>query len=161
MVWTCCKKAKRINEGMTYTKEEYKHTIWQTIMHCLNTTKLKHGVQWGYILSKGQCHWEKQWILTFTFHSLCCIIFEITVHNLRVESNYTSLPELAQRYSCSIWKIKIMCKLHFLCQKWKTLSEKKYVTFKDVTSALYQEIFPEFGMLVWKPKANTQAFTMK
>jgi len=43
-------------------------------------TKLKHGVQWGCILSNGQCYTEKQWILTFTFHSLWCIILGIKVH---------------------------------------------------------------------------------
>ena len=29
-----------------------------------------------------------------TFHSLWCIILGITVHNSRIEANYTSLPEL-------------------------------------------------------------------
>jgi hypothetical protein len=33
-----------------------------------------------------------------TFHSLWCIILEITIHNLRTEANYTSLPELMRRY---------------------------------------------------------------
>ena len=113
MLWTCCNTDYRINEGMNYTKEEYKHPNWQnwcykTIMQCLNMTKLKHGVQWGCILSKGQCYSEKQWILTFTFHSLWCIILGITVHNLRIEANYTSLHELMHRYCCGILKLQIM-----------------------------------------------------
>ena len=29
MLWTCCKTDYRINEGMNYTKEEYKHPNWQ------------------------------------------------------------------------------------------------------------------------------------
>jgi len=33
-------------------------------------------VQWLYFMLKGQCYSEKQWILTFTFHSLWCIFCE-------------------------------------------------------------------------------------
>jgi len=71
---------------------------YKTIMQCINMAKLKQIVQWGCILSKGQCYSEKQWILTFMFHSLGCIILGITVHNLRIEANYTSLHELIHRY---------------------------------------------------------------
>jgi len=44
------------------------------------------------------------------FHSLWCIILGITVHNLRIEANYTSLPELMHRYCWGILKIQIMLK---------------------------------------------------
>jgi len=29
MIWTCRKTDYKINEGMTYTKEEHKHPNWQ------------------------------------------------------------------------------------------------------------------------------------
>ena len=104
---------------------------YKTIMHCLNMTKLKHGMQRGRILSKGQCYLEKHRIMTLTFHSLWCIILRITVHNLRTESNYTSLSELKHRYSWGILKIQIMRKLHFVCKNWNTLSELKLIIFRD------------------------------
>jgi len=44
------------------------------------------------------------------FHSLWCIILGITVHNLRIEANYTSLPELMHTYCWGILKIQIMLK---------------------------------------------------
>ena len=56
---------------------------------------------------KGQRYLEKR-ILTFTFHSLWCIILGITVHDLRTEANYTSLPELMHRYCWGTLKIQIM-----------------------------------------------------
>jgi hypothetical protein len=136
-VWLTLKK--NIN---TQTDNNWCYKI---ITHCLKMTKLKHGVQWGCILSKGQCYLEKQWIMTLTFHSLLCIILGITVHNLRIEDNYTSLPELMHRYSWGILKIQIMWKFHFLCKNWKTLPEQKLIIFRDEISIFYQEIFPEFA----------------
>jgi hypothetical protein len=42
-----------------------------------------------------------------TFLSLWYIISGITVHKLRIEGNYTSLPELMHRSSCDILNIQI------------------------------------------------------
>jgi len=42
--------------------------------------------------------------------------FRVSVHNLRIEANYTSLPELMHRHSSGILKIQIMQKLHFICK---------------------------------------------
>jgi len=117
----------------------------KTITQCINMAKLKQIVQWGCILSKGQCYSEKQWILTFTFHSFWCIILEITVHNLRIEANYTSLHEFIHRFCWGILKLQIMLKQHFLCKKRKTLSEQKLIIYRDEISTSYQEIFPEFA----------------
>ena len=113
---------------------------YETITLCLDNTKLKHGVQWGCILSKGQCYTEKQSILTFTFHSLWCIILGITVHNLRIAANYTSLPELMRRHSWGTLKIQIMWKFYFLCKNWKTLSEQKLITFRDEINLVTRNI---------------------
>jgi len=122
---------------------------YKTIMHCLNMTKLDYGVQWGTILSKGQCYSEKQWIMTLTFHSLWCIILWITVHNMRTEANYTSLPEVMHRYSWGILKIQIMWKLHFVCKNWKTLSVQKWIIFRDHISTMYQQYFQNLKGLLW------------
>ena len=119
---------------------------YETIMHCLNMTKLKHGVQWGCILSKLQCYVEKHCIMTLKFHSLWCIILGIIVNNMKTEANYTSLPELMHKYSWGILEIKIMWKLNFVCTKRKTLSVQKLIIFRDDISTMYPEIFPEFEM---------------
>jgi len=50
------------------------------------------------------------------------LTLRITFHNLRSEANYTSAPELTQRYSWGILKMLIMWKLRFLCKNWKTLT---------------------------------------
>ena len=118
---------------------------YKTIKHCLNMTKLTHGMQWWCIISKGQCYWEKQWIVTFTFWSLWCVILGITVHNLGIEANYTYLPELMHTPSWGILKIQITWKLHILCKNWKTLSEQKLIIFSDEISTMYHEIFPKFA----------------
>jgi len=113
---------------------------YRTIMHCLNITKLKHGVQWGCILSKRQCHSEKKWIMTLTFHSRWCIILGISVHNLRIYANHTFLSELMHRYSWGILNIKIMWKLHFLCKNLKTLSVQKLIIFRDEINLVLRNI---------------------
>jgi len=134
---------------------------YKTIMHCLNMTKLKHGVQWECILSKGQCYLEKQWIMTLTFHSPLCIILGIAVHNMRNESNYTSLSEVMVRYSWGILKIYIMQKLHFVYKNWKTLSVQKLIMFRDHISTMYQQKFPEFERPAQKLEVNNQHFNIK
>jgi hypothetical protein len=122
-----------------------KNWCYKTIMHCLNLTKIKYGVQWGCILSNGQCYWKKQLILTFTFHSFWCFILGITFHNFRNEANSTSLPELMHRYFWGILKIQIKWKLHLLSKNWKTLSEQKLIIFRDEISIAFQDKFPEFA----------------
>ena len=134
---------------------------YKTITHCLNMTKQKHGVQWGWILSMRQCYTVKQWIMTLTFHSLWCIILGIKVHNMRIGANYTSLPEVMHRYSWGILKIKIMWKLHFLCKNWKTLSVQKLIIFRDHISTMYPQIFPEFERPAQKLEVNNQDFNIK
>jgi len=59
-----------------------------------------HSIK-GTVLLRGTMNYD-------TFHSLWCINLGITVHNLRIEANYTSLPELMHRYSWGILKIQIM-----------------------------------------------------
>ena len=110
----------------------YNNLCYKTI--CLNMTKLKHGVQWGCLQWKRQFYSEKQWIMTLTFHSLWCIILEITVHNMMTEANYTALPELTHRYSWGLLKIQTMWNLHFLCKNWKPLCEQKNQRFTFGTS---------------------------
>jgi len=113
---------------------------YNTLIHCPNMTKLKNGVQWGWILSKGQCYLEKQWILTLTFHSLWCIILGITVHTLRIEANYIFIPELMHRYSWGILNIKTIWNLHFLCKNRKTLSEQNLTIFRDEINLVSRNI---------------------
>ena len=115
------KKGGRITLKRNINIQTDNNWWYKTIM----LTKMKHAVQWGCILSKGQCYWEKQWNMTLTFLSLSCIVLGITVHNLRIEDNYTSVLELMQGLYWGILKTQIMQKLHFLCKKWKTLSEQK------------------------------------
>ena len=143
----------------TGRKTDYrKMKVWLTLKRNINTqtdnnwcyktimlTKLKHAVQWGCIVSNGQCYWEKQWNVILMFHSLWCIILGIAVHKLRMEANYTSLSGLMHRQYWGILQTQIMWKLHFLCKKWKTLSEQKLILLRDHISTVYQEIFPEFA----------------
>ena len=63
-----------------------------------------------------------------------------SVHDLRIEANYTSLPEPMHRHSSGILKIQITWKLHFLCKNWKTLFEQKLIIFRDEINLVSRNI---------------------
>jgi len=113
---------------------------YKTIMQCINMAKLKHIEQWGCILSKGQCYSEKQWILTFTFYSIWCIILEITFITSGLKPQHFPTWIYAQ---IMLWYIKDTNHVKIAL----SLQEMKDVIWAetDEISTLYQEIFLEFA----------------
>jgi hypothetical protein len=61
------------------------------------------------------------------------------------------------RYIKDINHVKIELSL----QELKGITEQKLIIFRDKTSTVYQEIFPEFARPVKKLEANIQDFNIK